>query len=89
LEASEPFGSVPQASEKPKSAFESFGNDEDRIREMEGEITDLKIANRGKDMFIEHLQKEREGILGKLLESSRKKRRIGNSSSTIGGAKRW
>lgn len=35
-------------------------------------MTDLRIANRGKDIFIEHLQKERDGILGQLVESSRK-----------------
>jgi hypothetical protein len=29
---------------------------------LEKEILDLKITNRGKDYFIEQLQKEREGF---------------------------
>jgi hypothetical protein len=33
---------------------------------------DLKITNRGKDFFIEQLQKERNGILDQLLPANRK-----------------
>jgi len=34
--------------------------DTERVRELEKEVLDLKITNRGKDFFIEQLQKERE-----------------------------
>jgi hypothetical protein len=71
-EPSEPVGSVPKGSETPKSSTESFGTDDGRIREMKQEITDLKITNRGKDYFIEQLQKERDAIIGQLVQSSRK-----------------
>jgi hypothetical protein len=36
--------------------------DEHQVRELEKEILDLKITNRGKDYFIDQLQKEREGF---------------------------
>jgi polyhydroxyalkanoate synthesis regulator phasin len=36
--------------------------DKGRVRELEKEVIDLKITNRGKDYFIEQLQKEREGF---------------------------
>ena len=36
--------------------------DPDRIRELKKEVLDLKITNRGKDYFIEQLQKEREAF---------------------------
>jgi hypothetical protein len=35
-------------------------------------VTDLKITNRGKDFFIEQLQKERRGIFDQLLTANRK-----------------
>ena len=71
-EPSESFGSVPKASETSNSNSESVGTDKGTVRELERELTDLKIANRGKDFFIEQLQKERDNILGRLVESSRK-----------------
>jgi hypothetical protein len=71
-EPSEAFGTVPNRSEKQKPASESTRTDERLIRDMEREIADLKIANRVKDSFIEHLQNQADGILGQLVESSRK-----------------
>ena len=68
-ESSEPVGSVPKGSESPKGGTEP---DDDQIKELERENLDLKIANRGKDMFIEQLQKERTGFFDQLLIVSRK-----------------
>ena len=34
----------------------------DRVRELEKEVIDLKITNRGKDYFIDQLKRERESF---------------------------
>src|ERR1017187_5567037 len=71
--ASEPFGTVPKNAERmQKPANDSSETDSGRLKELEHEVMDLKITNRGKDFFIEQLQKERDGILTQLLDSSRK-----------------
>jgi hypothetical protein len=45
---------------------------EDRkVQELEREILDLKIANRGKDYFIEQMKHERTGFIEQLQTSSR------------------
>jgi hypothetical protein len=49
-ESGEPHGYTPRQ------------EDNDRIRELEREITDLKINNRSKDYYIELLKKDREEI---------------------------
>jgi chromosome segregation ATPase len=71
-EPSEPVGSVPKASETPKSPSDASEADTGQIRELEKEVLDWKILNKGKDFFIEQLQKERDAILGQLVQSSRK-----------------
>ena len=55
------------------------GGDGGRMGELEKEIVDLRITNRGKDYFIEQLQKERErfaqerqGYVEKLMSFNRK-----------------
>jgi hypothetical protein len=68
-EPSEPVGSVPKGSEKVNDASEP---DNDRVKELERENLDLKITNRGKDLFIEQIQKERNGFFDQLLTASRK-----------------
>jgi hypothetical protein len=68
-EPSEPVGSVPNHSEKANDASEP---DNDRVKELERENLDLKITNRGKDLFIEQLQKERSGFFDQLLTANRK-----------------
>ena len=45
--------------------------DERKVQELEREILDLKIANRGKDMFIDQLKGERTGFFEKLLSANR------------------
>ena len=66
---SEPVGNVPKGSERPKVGSEP---DDDRGKELERENLDLKIANRGKDLFIEQLQKERNGFFEQLLTANHK-----------------
>lgn len=44
--------------------------DSDELAELRKENLDLKITNRGKDYFIEQLQKEREGLLKQVVDSS-------------------
>ncbi len=43
----------------------------DELAELKKENRDLQIANRGKDYFIERLERERETMLTQLVESSR------------------
>lgn len=44
----------------------------DEIKALRQEVMDLKITNKGKDYFIEQMQKEREGLIHQVVESSRK-----------------
>lgn len=71
-EPSEVAGSFPKASETPKPDGDGSKADPSRVRELEKEIFDLRITNRAKDMFIEQLQGEREGMVNQLVQSSRK-----------------
>jgi hypothetical protein len=68
-EPSERVGSVPKDLEKAKDIS---GPDDGRVKELERENLDLKITNRGKDLYIEQLQKERNGFFDKLLTANRK-----------------
>ena len=83
-QSSEPFGTVPQPA--PKTERTNVA-DPSEIKELEREIMDLRIANRGKDQFIELLTKEREefrtergGHIDKLIGFSRD---IGELSSKL------
>ena len=68
-EPSEPVGSLRKDAEGLKGGSVP---DDDRVKELERENLDLKITNRGKDFFIEQLQKERNGIIDQLLSTNRK-----------------
>ena len=53
-----------------------FGNvaimtNDQKIQELEREIIDLRIANRGKDYLIDQLQGERTGFFEKLVSANR------------------
>ena len=71
-EPSETFGSVPQTAAAPGKARPVLEPDETRVKELERETLDLKIANRGKDYLIEQMQKERTGFFEQLLTANRK-----------------
>jgi hypothetical protein len=45
-----------------RETSDAEGNDAEAVRTMRQENLDLKITNRAKDMFIEQLQKERDGF---------------------------
>ena len=52
--------------------FTNASDDENkRFKELEREIFDLKIANRGKDYLIDELNKERKSFFDQLLDANR------------------
>lgn len=70
---SEPVAPIPQPSEIGKDPVHSrprAGADSASTTGLEKELMDLRILNRGKDYFIEQLQKEREAMLEKLVSGS-------------------
>lgn len=70
---SEPVGNVPNGAERRQKASQMGPDPDDgRLKELERENLDLKITNRGKDYFIEQLQKERDGYVEKLVSFSEK-----------------
>lgn len=68
--AAEGFGS-PVAHVKHFAADNLMPADERKIQELEREIMDLKIANRGKDYLIGELNKERNRFFNQLLDANR------------------
>lgn len=80
---SETVAVSPQPSAVEKDAVRSrsgAGEDTNRSAGLEKELMDLRILNRGKDYFIEQLQKEREAMLEKLVSGSH---RIGELESRL------
>jgi hypothetical protein len=78
---SEPVGSARNDSERAKDVSES---DESWVEELERENLDLKIANRGKDLFIARLEKERNGFFDQLLLANRKMGELETKLLTLG-----
>jgi hypothetical protein len=68
VSTSETFGS-------PVAHVKHSGNanvaEDKRLKELEREILDLKIANRGKDYLIDELNKERKSFFDQLLHANR------------------
>ena len=77
---SEPVATVPQSSETEKDTIRSR-SDSPNFPGVEKELVDLRILNRGKDYFIEQLQKEREAMLDRLASGSH---RIGELEGQLG-----
>jgi len=71
LPTSESFRSPVEPVKHPQAAATSAAVDEKKLQEMEREILDLKITNRGKDIFIEQLKNERTDFFEKLLSANR------------------
>ncbi len=67
--ATESFGS-PVANVKHRGNIAGTTNDR-KLNELERENLDLKITNRAKEIVIERMQQERDGIIEQLLISSR------------------
>jgi hypothetical protein len=76
----EDFGTPAKAAAEPfrKAPNDSAHSDSkplpnpDEVAELKKENLDLKITNRGKDYFIEQLQKEREVLLKQVVDSSQR-----------------
>ncbi len=69
--ASESFGTRVEPVKHPPATAVVKETDERTIQELEREILDLKIANRGKDYLIDQLKSERTGFFEKLLSANR------------------
>ena len=65
---SESFGTPMAHVKRPGNASVA---DENRLKELEREIFDLQIANRGKDYLIDQLKSERIGFFDQLLTVNR------------------
>jgi hypothetical protein len=68
---SETFGSHEKAVKHSLASATANAADERKVQELEREIMDLKIANRGKDYLIDQLKGERTGFFEKLLSANR------------------
>ena len=68
---SESFGSRVEPVKHAKTMAAENAGDERKVLELEREILDLKIANRGKDYLIDQLKVERIGVFEKLLSATR------------------
>lgn len=66
---SESFGSPVTHVKQSRTGTDAM--DERKIQELEREILDLKIANRGKDYLIDQLKGERTGFFEKLMSANR------------------
>jgi hypothetical protein len=69
---SEPFRAVPNDAETVKINQPAPAGDESRVKELERENLDLRITNRGKDMYIEQLKLEQDRFVGQLLDATHK-----------------
>jgi hypothetical protein len=69
--ASETFGSRVEPVKHPQATDTEKVMDGKKLQELEREIMDLKIANRGKDYLIDQLKGERTGFFEKLLSANR------------------
>ena len=68
---SESFGSHVEPVKHGQKMAAAKPGDERKVLELEREILDLKIANRGKDYLIDQLKGERTGFFEKLLSATR------------------
>lgn len=73
----EAFRKVPNPAEDTRAETKADSNE---LAELKKENFDLKITNRGKDYFIEQLQKERDGLLKQVVDSSQ---RVGQLESEL------
>ncbi len=69
--ASEGFGNHVEPVKHPPTKVTEKVIDEKKLQELERQIMDLKIANRGKDYLIDQLKGERTGFFEKLLLANR------------------
>jgi hypothetical protein len=66
---------VPNVSDAASRASErtpDAENGTDRVKGLEKEVLDLRILNSGKDLLIDALRKDRDGMINQVVEFSRK-----------------
>ena len=68
----EPVENIPHVAETVTKSKLAVREDESRIKELEHENLDLRITNRGKDMYIEQLKIEQNNFVGQLLAATHK-----------------
>jgi hypothetical protein len=69
---SEGFRTIPHAAESVKKSAPVSEGDESKVSELEKEVMDLKILNKGKDFFIEQLKNERQDFFEQVVSANRK-----------------
>jgi predicted RNase H-like nuclease (RuvC/YqgF family) len=84
--ASETFGTTVEHVKHSPTKTTTRSADERKVQELEHEIMDLKITNRGKDFLIKQLQSERDGIIDKMLTSSRTVGQLETKLNQLGAA---
>lgn len=85
--ASEGFGKVQKDAENLQKPLKVSEIDNERVKELERENLDLKIANRGKDFLIEQMQKERNSFFDQLLAANRKAGELETKLLQLGSSK--
>src|SRR5882762_2594453 len=95
-EPSEPFGKlpqdsegfrmVPQGAETTKKTGPVAEGDQSKVQELEKEVMDLRILNKGKDFFIEQLKNERQDLLEQTVSANRKVGELENRLLQLGAA---
>lgn len=70
--ASEAFGSTVERVKHFRMPNQQVSVDEKTVQEMEREIPDLKISNRGKDYLIDILKSERSNFVEQVIQANRK-----------------
>jgi len=81
---SESFGNPVTHVKHWPTATMASATDEQKVQELEREIMDLKIANRGKDYLIDQLKGERTGFFDQILTASRKMGKLENRLLQLG-----
>ena len=71
-QGSEGFRTVPNHAETDRNTEPTSEGDKSKLKELERENLDLKIANRGKDYLIDQMQKERDGFFEQVISANRK-----------------
>lgn len=69
--ASEAPAALEHAADRHQERSEAPQESSDAIKKLEQENLDLKIVNKGKDFFIDQLQKERDAFIAKIENNSR------------------
>ena len=81
---SEAFRSIPHTAESVKKSAPVSEGDESKVSELEKEVMDLRILNKGKDFFIEQLKNERQDFFEQVVSANRKVGELENRLLQLG-----